>query len=473
MITANKKTMEPKRKTLPQRVDMTGDIAFSPGSVEEKLEKLLQKYPDNERARLLAKKLKGRKKMSKELINYTIYPRFEQESFERSLSLGSISKLNIQALHGSNNDALSKANCFSRSNVEQKDHLTDLYVNCKEGTTDKSLNEIKKETVASTCKFIDICETNTNTSRVGELLEYIEEKYGNGENINPVSEHLIDDYKMEGSKPSTELQYNNSIINPSSKIIQSEISLKKNREKDDQQSLRSTLNGIKNGQSTGVKQNSERQTVRSCKSKASDRIVNNEKSIREAIPIEDKIIQVYPQVQKKDSKTRMGNISTTKKKISSASSWKSSISCSMGETRECNTNNKEDIAGTKQDTNTNDMMQQKINLSDESRRKKNILLNKKQLFGSEADYHTVVSMLLSDATEDAVSKLLVPAGFVGEKKDDSDDELTREDGSYSKNSINRLRRLCILLGIILLIVIGIIGLGVILGFVVAKWSKAE
>mmetsp|Transcript_47820 Transcript_47820/g.51689 ORF Transcript_47820/g.51689 Transcript_47820/m.51689 type:complete len:472 (+) Transcript_47820:102-1517(+) len=471
MITVNKKTMDPKRKTLPQRVDMTGDIAFSPGSVEEKLEKLLQKYPDNERALLLAKKLKARKKMSKELINYTISPRFEHESFERSLSLGSISKLNIRALHGSNNDTLSKANYFSRSNVEQKDHLTDLYVNCKEGTTDKSLNEIKKETVASTNKFIDICETNTNTSRVGELLEYIEEKYGNRE--NPVSEHPIDDCKMEGSKPSTELQYNNSIINASSKIIQSKTSLKENRGTDDQQSLRSVLNGIKNDQSTGVKQNSERQTVRSCKSKASDRILNNEKSIRKVIPIEDKIIKVYPPVQKKDSKMRMGNISTTKKKVSSASSWKSSISCSMEETRECNTNNAEDIAGTKQDTNTNDMMQQKIDASDESRRKENILLNKKQLFGSEADYHTVVSMLLSDATEDAVSKLLVPAGFVGEKKDDSDDELTREDGSYSKNSINRLRRLCILLGIILLIVIGIIGLGVILGFVVAKWSKAE
>jgi len=520
MITVNKKTMNTKRKTFPQRVDMTGDIAFSstkdnvlylshkssqspsqkdkfesnqnhpPGSVEEKLEKLLQKYPDNEQALLLAKKLKARRKMSKEQINYTISPRFEHKSYERSL--GSISKLNIQALHGSNDDTQNhmndKANYVSRSNIEQKDHLTDLFVNCKEGMTDKSLNEINKETVFSTNKFI--CETNTTTSRVGELLEYIEEKYGNRESINPVSEHPIDDYKMEGSKPSTELQYNNSYINASSKIIhtvsaplrvrdsemlshnsednQSETSLKENGGKDDQQSLRGTLNGIKNGQS-GVKQNTERQTVRSCKLMASERIVNIEKRIMNAIPIDDKIIKVYPPVQKRDSKMRVGNTSTTKKKISPASSRKYFISCSMKETRKYNTNNAEDIADTTQNTNNNNIMVQKNDMS-ERRGKKNILLNKKQFFGSEADYQTVVSILRSDATEDTVSKLLVPVGFAGEKKDGTDDELRKEDGSDSKN-INQLSRLCILLGIIFLIVIGILGLGVILGFVAAKLSK--
>jgi hypothetical protein len=132
------------------------------------------------------------------------------------------------------------------------------------------------------------------------------------------------------------------------------------------------------------------------------------------------------------------------------------------------------------------MVQHNVSDDDEiitKEKKNNILLGKKQLFGSEADYNTVMSMLLSDTTEDAVSELLVPVGlFVDdddkeeEKNSSNDEELGRRrdmNHDSDKNTATatatiRFRRMCVLLGIIVLVTTAIIGLGFFLGFVSSK-----
>ena len=506
-----------KRKPgLPQRVDMTGNLVayFSttsegnnilrqsnrnlpsefpcsqqqqqqqqqhpPGSVEARLEELLQEYPDNERALLLAKKLKARKMSKEKNMNHTPSPRFiKGQSNERERSSGSTSRLHIQALYGSSNNnnetqtthdknpssssssSLSKAQCLSKSIIEQqKDRLVDVCVNINntEETIDKDKDsiEINSEVTATTEKLhgFDLCpsssidgrETDSNTtSRIGALLEDIGEKYGNGDSIGSVKrEHYStdDDYETMESKTSIELT-----------------SLKENRGKEEGESPRGTVvkKSKNNNQLKGAKQNNQKRY---------------------------------------STKVREKNTSTTKKNKSSVlrkgSTSSSTTTCSMEETIKCDIiENAPDIVSadtimynTDNNTKNSNMMVQH-NVADDQKitkeKKNNILLGKKQLFGSEADYDTVMSMLLLDTTEEAVSELLVPVGlFVDDEekgKDGSDDEeLGRRDRDHDSDKNTtvtttiRFRRLCILLGIIVLVVTGIIGLGFVLGFVSSKWS---
>jgi hypothetical protein len=505
-----------KRKPgLPQRVDMTGNLVayFSttsegnnilrqsnrklpsefccsqqqqqhpPGSVEARLEKLLQEYPDNERALLLAKKLKARKLSKEKNMNHTPSPRFiEGQLNERERSLGSSSRLHIQALYGSSNNnnetqtthdknplssssssSLSKAQCLSKSITEQqKDRLVNVCVNINstEETIDKGKDsiEINNEVTATNEKLhgfdlypsssIDGRETDNNTtSKIGALLEDIGEKYGNGDSIGPVKrEHYStdDDYETMESKTSIQLT-----------------SLEENRGEGEGESPRGTVvkKSKNNSQLKGAKQNNQK---------------------------------------KYSTKVREKNTSTTKKNKSSVlrkgSTSSSTTTCSMEETIKCDIiENAPDIVSsnkimynTDNKTKNSNMMVQH-NVSDDEKitkeKKNNILLGKKQLFGSEADYDTVMSMLLLDTTEDAVSELLVPVGlFVDDEekgKDGSDDEeLGRRDRDHDSDKNTtvtvtttiRFRRLCILLGITVLVVTAIIGLGFVLGFVSSKWS---
>jgi len=514
-----------KRKPgLPQRVDMTGNlVAYSsttsaegnnilrqsnrklspsefpcsqphqqhpPGSVEARLEKLLKEYPDNERALLLAKKLKARKMSKEKNMNHTPSPRFvEGQSYERDRSLGSISRLHIQALYGSNNNktnntqtthgknpsssSSSKAQCVSNSNIEQNDRLVDVCVNNNnnaEENIDKDSTKINKEVVASSDKLreFDLCplssidgretDTNTTTSRIGELLEDIGEKYGNVDSIGPVTrEHYStdDDYETMESKTSIELTSQN-----------------KNRGKGERESPRgSTV--VKNSKNNSQLQEGAKQNNRK---KYSTKVLIREENI--STPKKNKSL-----VSRKDSSssttTCIMEETTIKCDIIKNAPYIVSSDTIIQKANYNNNNN-----------NNNNIMMVQHNVSDDDEiitkeKKNNILLGKKQLFGSEADYNTVMSMLLSDTTEDAVSELLVPVGlFVDdddkeeEKNSSNDEELGRRrdmNHDSDKNTATatatatiRFRRMCVLLGIIVLVITAIIGLGFFLGFVSSK-----